>query len=173
MINEIMEKVIYFAGGCFWGTEHFFKLINGVIKTQVGYANGITEAPTYQEVCTNTTQHAETVMVTYEPEKIPLRFLLEMYFKAIDPTLLNQQGHDVGTQYRTGIYYTDEADVPIIKEVYQEEQKKYKKKMVTEVEPLNCFYTAEEYHQDYLDKNPEGYCHLPLELFEFAKKFRV
>ncbi len=173
MINEIMEKVIYFAGGCFWGTEHFFKLINGVIKTQVGYANGITEAPTYQEVCTNTTQHAETVMVTYDPEKIPLRFLLEMYFKAIDPTLLNQQGHDVGTQYRTGIYYTDEADVPIIKEVYQEEQKKYKKKMVTEVEPLNCFYTAEEYHQDYLDKNPEGYCHLPLELFEFAKKFRV
>lgn len=173
MINEIMEKVIYFAGGCFWGTEHFFKLINGVIKTQVGYANGITEAPTYQEVCTNTTQHAETVMVTYDPEKIPLRFLLEMYFKAIDPTLLNQQGHDVGTQYRTGIYYTDEDDVPIIKEVYQEEQKKYKKKMVTEVEPLNCFYTAEEYHQDYLDKNPEGYCHLPLELFEFAKKFRV
>jgi peptide methionine sulfoxide reductase msrA/msrB len=173
MINEIMEKVIYFAGGCFWGTEHFFKLINGVIKTQVGYANGITEAPTYQEVCTNTTHHAETVMVTYDPEKIPLRFLLEMYFKAIDPTLLNQQGHDVGTQYRTGIYYTDEADVPIIKEVYQEEQKKYKKKMVTEVEPLNCFYTAEEYHQDYLDKNPEGYCHLPLELFEFAKKFRV
>ena len=173
MINEIMGKVIYFAGGCFWGTEHFFKLINGVIKTQVGYANGITEAPTYQEVCTNTTQHAETVMVTYDPEKIPLRFLLEMYFKAIDPTLLNQQGHDVGTQYRTGIYYTDEADVPIIKEVYQEEQKKYKKKMVTEVEPLNCFYTAEEYHQDYLDKNPEGYCHLPLELFEFAKKFRV
>lgn len=168
-----MEKVIYFAGGCFWGTEHFFKLINGVIKTQVGYANGITEAPTYQEVCTNTTHHAETVMVTYDPEKIPLRFLLEMYFKAIDPTLLNQQGHDVGTQYRTGIYYTDEADVPIIKEVYQEEQKKYKKKMVTEVEPLNCFYTAEEYHQDYLDKNPEGYCHLPLELFEFAKKFRV
>ena len=112
-------------------------------------------------------------MVTYDPEKIPLRFLLEMYFNAIDPTLLNQQGHDVGTQYRTGIYYTDEADVPIIKEVYQEEQKKYKKKMVTEVEPLNCFYTAEEYHQDYLDKNPEGYCHLPLELFEFAKKFRV
>ena len=168
-----MEKVIYFAGGCFWGTEHFFKLINGVIKTQVGYANGITEAPTYQEVCTNTTQHAETVMVTYDPEKISLRFLLEMYFKAIDPTLLNQQGHDVGTQYRTGIYYTDEADVPIIKEVYQEVQKKYEQKMVTEVEPLNCFYTAEEYHQDYLDKNPDGYCHLPLELFEFAKKFRV
>ncbi len=165
-----MEKVIYFAGGCFWGTEHFFKLINGVIKTQVGYANGITEAPTYKEVCTNTTQHAETVMVTYDPERISLRFLLEMYFKAIDPTLLNQQGHDVGTQYRTGIYYTDPADVPIIKEVYQEEQKKYEKEMVTEVEPLNCFYTAEDYHQDYLDKNPEGYCHLPLELFEMAKK---
>ena len=165
-----MEKVIYFAGGCFWGTEHFFQLINGVTKTQVGYANGITENPSYKEVCTNTTQHAETVMVTYDPERISLRFLVEMYFKAIDPTLLNQQGHDVGTQYRTGIFYTDEADVPVIREVYDEEQKKYDKPLVTEVEPLNCFYTAEDYHQDYLNKNPEGYCHLPLELFEFAKK---
>ena len=165
-----MEKVIYFAGGCFWGTEHFFQLINGVTKTLVGYANGITENPSYKEVCTNTTQHAETVMVTYDPEQISLRFLVEMYFKAIDPTLLNQQGHDVGTQYRTGIFYTDEADVPVIREVYDEEQKKYDKPLVTEVEPLNCFYTAEDYHQDYLNKNPEGYCHLPLELFEFAKK---
>ena len=165
-----MEKVIYFAGECFWGTEHFFQLINGVTKTQVGYANGITENPSYKEVCTNTTQHAETVMVTYDPERISLRFLVEMYFKAIDPTLLNQQGHDVGTQYRTGIFYTDEADVPVIREVYAEEQKKYDKPLVTEVEPLNCFYTAEDYHQDYLNKNPEGYCHLPLELFEFAKK---
>ena len=165
-----MEKVIYFAGGCFWGTEHFFQLIYGVTKTQVGYANGITEAPSYKEVCTNTTQHAETVMVTYDPERISLRFLVEMYFKAIDPTLLNQQGHDVGTQYRTGIFYTDEADVPVISEVYDEEQKKYDKPLVTEVEPLNCFYTAEDYNQDYLNKNPEGYCHLPLELFEFAKK---
>ena len=165
-----MEKVIYFAGGCFWGTEHFFQLINGVTKTQVGYANGITENPSYKEVCTNTTQHAETVMVTYDPERISLRFLVEMYFKAIDPTLLNQQGHDVGTQYRTGIFYTDEADVPVIREVYDEEQKKYDKPLVTEVEPLNFFYTAEDYHQDYLNKNPEGYCHLPLELFEFAKK---
>ena len=165
-----MEKVIYFAGGCFWGTEHFFQLIKGVTKTQVGYANGITENPSYKEVCTNTTQHAETVMVTYDPERISLRFLVEMYFKAIDPTLLNQQGHDVGTQYRTGIFYTDEADVPVIREVYDEEQKKYDKPLVTEVEPLNCFYTAEDYHQDYLNKNPEGYCHLPLELFEFAKK---
>ncbi len=165
-----MEKVIYFAGGCFWGTEHFFQLIKGVTKTQVGYANGITENPSYKEVCTNTTQHAETVMVTYDPELISLRFLVEMYFKAIDPTLLNQQGHDVGTQYRTGIFYTDEADVPVIREVYDEEQKKYDKPLVTEVEPLNCFYTAEDYHQDYLNKNPEGYCHLPLELFEFAKK---
>ena len=165
-----MEKVIYFAGGCFWGTEHFFQLINGVTKTQVGYANGITENPSYKEVCTNTTQHAETVMVTYDPEQISLRFLVEMYFKAIDPTLLNQQGHVVGTHYRTGIFYTDEADVPVIREVYDEEQKKYDKPLVTEVEPLNCFYTAEDYHQDYLNKNPEGYCHLPLELFEFAKK---
>ncbi len=163
-------KVIYLAGGCFWGTEHYFKMIEGVTATKVGYANGITENPTYQEVCTDKTQFAETVRVVYDPTKVGLRFLLQMYFKAIDPTSVNQQGHDVGSQYRTGIYYVDEDDLPVIEAVWQAEQEKYEQPLAVEKRPLENFYTAEEYHQDYLDKNPDGYCHLPLSLFEFAKK---
>ena len=115
-------KEIYFAGGCFWGTEHYFKLVNGVIETEVGYANGHTENPTYQDVCTDKTGFAETVRIAYDPEVISLKFLTEMYFKAIDPVSVNQQGHDKGTQYRTGIYYTDEADVPTLKAVYDRVQ---------------------------------------------------
>ncbi len=110
-------KEIYLAGGCFWGTEHFFKQIDGVVETEVGYANGHTEHPTYKEVCTDKTGFAETVRVVYNPEKIGLRFLMKMYFKAIDPVSVNRQGHDTGTQYRTGIYYTDASDLPVIEEV--------------------------------------------------------
>jgi len=164
------RQEIYLAGGCFWGTEHFFKLIEGVLETQVGFANGHTEDPTYQEVYTDTTGFAETVRVVYDAERVSLEFLLNMYFKAIDPTSLNRQGHDEGTRYRTGIYYTDEAELPVINKVYAEQQALYSQPLVVEREPLQNFYTAEEYHQDYLDKNPDGYCHLPLELFEFAKK---
>ena len=163
-------KEIYLAGGCFWGTEHYFKMIDGVTDTEVGYANGITKNPTYQEVCTDKTQFAETVHVVYDPEKVGLRFLLEMYFKAIDPVSINQQGHDTGSQYRTGIYYVDESDLAVIEDVYQEIQQQYEQPLAVEKKPLENFYTAEEYHQDYLDKNPDGYCHLPLSLFEFAKK---
>ncbi len=163
-------KEIYLAGGCFWGTEHYFKMIEGVVATEVGYANGITKNPTYEEVCTDKTRFAETVRVTYNPEIVGLRFLLRMYFKAIDPVSVNQQGHDKGSQYRTGIYYVDERDLPIIEAAYQSEQEKYGKPLAVEKLPLQNFYTAEEYHQDYLDKNPDGYCHLPLSLFEFAKK---
>ena len=163
-------KEIYLAGGCFWGTEHFFKQIDGVVETEVGYANGHTEHPTYKEVCTDKTGFAETVRVVYNPEKIGLRFLLQMYFKAIDPVSVNRQGHDTGTQYRTGIYYTAASDLPVIEEVCSEEQKLYKEPFAVEKLPLKNFYTAEEYHQDYLDKNPEGYCHLPLSLFKFAKE---
>ena len=167
-----MTKDIYFAGGCFWGTEHFFKQINGVVATEVGYANGHTENPTYKDVCTDKTGFAETVRVSYDTERVSLRFLIDMYFHAIDPTSLNQQGHDRGTQYRTGIYYTDDSDLPIIDNVYEEKQKECSEECVVERLPLKNFYTAEEYHQDYLDKNPDGYCHLPLSLFEFARKAR-
>lgn len=163
-------KEIYLAGGCFWGTEHYFKQIDGVVDTEVGYANGTTKNPTYKDVCTDKTGFAETVHVTYNPDKVSLKFLLEMYFKAIDPTSINQQGHDIGTQYRTGVYYTDSSDEATISKVFDEEQKHIQGKIAVENLPLKNFYKAEDYHQDYLDKNPDGYCHLPQSLFEFARK---
>ena len=147
-------KEIYFAGGCFWGTEHFFKQIEGVTDTETGFANGHTEHPTYKEVYTDTTGFAETVRVAYDPSRVSLRFLLRMFFKAIDPTSLNRQGHDEGTRYRTGIYFTDPADLPLIEEVWQEEQQRWSEPLVVEKEPLRNYYPAEDYHQDYLDKNP-------------------
>ena len=149
-------KEIYLAGGCFWGTEHYFKMIAGVVDTEVGYANGITANPMYKEVCTDKTRYAETVRVVYDPGKVGLRFLLEMYFKAVDPVSVNRQGHDVGSQYRTGIYYVDPGDRPVIEAV--------------EKLPLVNFYAAEDYHQDYLEKNPRGYCHLPAALFKLARE---
>ena len=161
---------IYLAGGCFWGTEHYFKQIEGVTETEVGYANGITVDPTYEQVCTDTTRFAETVHVCYHPDIVSLEFLLRLYFKAIDPVSVNQQGHDKGTQYRTGIYYTDPSDLPVIEKVYDEIQSAYTQPLAVEKQPLDNFYRAEEYHQDYLEKNPTGYCHLPLSLFEYARK---
>ena len=165
-----MLKDIYLAGGCFWGAEHFFQQIDGVVFTEVGFANGNTPDPTYKEVYTDTTGYAETVHVRYDTEKVGLKFLLRMFFKAIDPTSLNKQGEDEGTRYRTGIYYTDAADLPKIEAVYEEEQQKTAAPFVVEVKPLENFYRAEDYHQDYLNKNPDGYCHLPLELFKFARE---
>ena len=164
------NKHIYLAGGCFWGTEHFFKQIDGVIETEVGFANGQTDKPTYEQVYTDTTGYAETVHVTYDSDMVSLEFLLHMFFVAIDPTSLNKQGHDEGTRYRTGIYYTDAEDMPIIEQVYAEEQSKYQQPLVVEKLPLRNFYPADEYHQDYLNKDPDGYCHLPRALFDFARK---
>ena len=164
------ERDIYLAAGCFWGAEKYLKLIEGVTFTEVGFANGNTENPTYKEVYTDQTGYAETVHLRYNPSIVSLRFLLEMYFKAIDPTSLNKQGEDEGTRYRTGIYYSDYADRTVIDEVVAEEAKKYGLPLCVEVEPLRNFYPADEYHQDYLDKNPTGYCHLPVALFELAKK---
>ena len=165
-----MIKEIYLAGGCFWGTEHYFKQIEGVVETEVGFANGHTDNPTYKEVYTDETGHAETVRIKYDSDIVRLKFMLLMFFKAIVPTSLNKQGHDEGTRYRTGVYYVSTDDVPIIEKVFTDEQKKYQQPLVVEKLPLKKFFNAEEYHQDYLDKNPTGYCHLPLELFEFARK---
>lgn len=164
------EHDIYLAAGCFWGAEKYLKLIEGVTFTEVGFANGNTENPTYKEVYTDQTGYAETVHLRYNTAVVSLRFLLEMYFKAIDPTSLNKQGEDEGTRYRTGIYYTNSADRTVIDKVVAEEAKKYELPLCVEVEPLRNFYPADEYHQDYLDKNPSGYCHLPVALFELAKK---
>lgn len=163
-------KDIYLAGGCFWGTEHFFKQIAGVVSTETGFANGHTDSPTYEQVYTDLTGYAETVKVVYDPQQVSLEFLLRMYFVAIDPTSLNRQGHDEGTRYRTGVYYTDAADRPVINAVFAEEQAKCAQPIVVEREPLRCFYPADEYHQDYLDKHPDGYCHLPQALFAFARQ---
>ena len=162
-------KEIYLAGGCFWGTEHFFKQIDGVLETEVGFANGHTQNPTYKDVCTDTTGFAETVYIKYDEEKISLEFLLNMYFKAIDPISVNKQGGDCGTQYRTGVYYTSADQLPVIEKVFDEQQKELSQPIAVEIKPLQNFYAAEEYHQDYLDKNPKGYCHLPLALFEYAR----
>lgn len=164
-----MIRDIYLAGGCFWGAEHFFKQIEGVVLTEVGFTNGHTLDPTYREVYTDTTGYAETVHVRYDTEKVGLKFLLRMFFKAIDPTSLNKQGEDEGTRYRTGVYYVDEADAEKIHAVFVEEQKKWAEPIMVEVQPLRVFHLAEDYHQDYLDKHPDGYCHLPLELFRFAR----
>lgn len=165
-----IQKVIYLAGGCFWGTEKYLEDINGIIETEVGYANGNTENPTYEEVCHNNTGHSETVKVIYDDSVISLSFLLELYYDAINPVSRNRQGGDIGTQYRTGIYFVDRNDEPVIKESIRDLQKKYTEKIAIEVQPLLNYYKAEEYHQKYLDKNPHGYCHIGTDKFERAKK---
>lgn len=166
----IIAAEIYFAGGCFWGTEHFLKQIRGVESTQVGYANSTVANPSYEQVCSGKTGAAETVKVVYDPKTVDLSLLIDLYFKTIDPTSLNRQGNDRGTQYRTGIYYTNKQDLPIIKQAIQELSTEYSKPIAVEVEPLKNFYPAENYHQDYLDKNPGGYCHINPALFEMARK---
>lgn len=160
--NSDRIKKIYLAGGCFWGVEAVFSKLPGVIYTTVGYANGKTQNPTYEEVCTGKTGFAETVLIEYDNNVISLQDLLRHYFDIIDPTTLNKQAHDTGTQYRTGIYYVDTDDREIIEEEIEKEAKKYDKPIVTEVKPIENFYEAEEYHQKYLDKNPHGYCHINL-----------
>ncbi|WP_455638652.1 peptide-methionine (R)-S-oxide reductase MsrB [Parabacteroides sp.] len=164
------QREIYFAGGCFWGTEHFMKQIQGVVSTEVGYANGNIQNPTYEQVCSNNTGFAETVKVDYLPESVKLEFLIDLFFKTIDPTSVNRQGGDIGTQYRTGIYYTDKADFPVIQATVAKLAKNYSKPLAIEIKPLSNFYKAEDYHQDYLDKHPNGYCHISPELFDMAKK---
>jgi peptide methionine sulfoxide reductase msrA/msrB len=165
-----LQAEIYFAGGCFWGTEHFMKLIKGVEHTEVGYANSLVENPDYPTVCTGTTGAAETVKVVYNPSVVSLRQLIELFFRTIDPTTLNRQGGDIGTQYRTGIYYVNAGLLPIIEDEMNKLAAKYTEPIVVEVLPLENFYPAEAYHQHYLDKNPGGYCHIKPELFALAKQ---
>ena len=154
-------KDIYLAGGCFWGVEEYFARIDGVIDSVSGYANGSFDNPSYENVCNNS-GHAETVHITYDSTKVSLDTLLKYYFRIIDPTSVNKQGNDRGVQYRTGIYYQNDEDKQIALNAIKEEQKKYSKPIVIEVEKLKRFDKAEEYHQDYLKKNPNGYCHINL-----------
>lgn len=169
-MDKEANKVIYLAGGCFWGTEKYLSGMKGIMKTDVGYANGNTENPTYEEVCYNNTGHAETVRVEYDPEVISLPFLLRLYYDVINPISVNKQGADTGTQYRTGIYYVDEADLTVINASIARLQTNYDKPIAIEVLPLKNYYLAEDYHQKYLDKNPNGYCHIGADKFEKAKR---
>ena len=153
-------KEIWLAGGCFWGVEAYMARVYGVADTDVGYANGKTENPSYEDVSHRGTGHAETVHVQYDPERIDLKTLLEQFFTIIDPVSVNKQGNDIGSQYRTGIYYEDKADLETINAVMKAEQEKYSEPLAVEVTPLKGYYKAEEYHQDYLEKNPNGYCHI-------------
>jgi peptide methionine sulfoxide reductase msrA/msrB len=159
-------KDIYFAGGCFWGVEEYFSRIPGVLDAVSGYVNGSTENPTYEDVCRKDTGYAETVRVQYDASIVSLPMLVEQFFKIIDPLSLNRQGNDVGSQYRSGVYYTEEADKAVIQNVFDAEQRKYGRAIVTELLPLSNFYPAEEYHQDYLKKNPNGYCHIDFSLLD-------
>ena len=167
--NKNQLKEIYLAGGCFWGTEKYFSVVSGIVTTEVGYANGNTENPTYEEVCYNNTGHAETVKILYNPLEISLEFILNLYYEVINPISINRQGGDRGPQYRTGIYYVDSDDREIIINSIKNLQKKYDKPIAIEVLPLRSYYIAEEYHQKYLDKNPNGYCHISPEHFDKAK----
>ena len=164
-------KTIYLAGGCFWGVQKFFDQFSGVVRTETGYANGPDEAPSYRDVC-NDSGHAETVRIDYDEHAVTLAELLNRYFMVIDPLSVNRQGHDRGIQYRTGVYYTDESQLPEIRAVFGEEEKKAGAKLAVELEPLRNFFSAEEYHQKYLEKNPGGYCHIPDRYFRLEKQDR-
>lgn len=158
-----MQKEIYLAGGCFWGTEAFMQRINGVIDAESGYANGNSLNPSYQQVCEGS-GHAEVVKVIYDPNKLSLATLLDYYFKVIDPVSVNQQGADKGIQYRTGIYFVDPEDETIITNALAQLQTQYAEPLAVENMSLDHYFPAEAYHQDYLDKNPNGYCHIDIQL---------
>lgn len=160
--SQAKLRRIYLAGGCFWGLEAYLSRLEGVAAVVSGYANGGTDNPTYEDLLYNNSGHAETVEVTYDPARITLEQLTADYLKVIDPTSLNRQGNDVGSQYRTGIYYTDPAEKELVQKILAAEQKFYSEKIVVEVEPLRGFARAEEYHQKYLEKNPHGYCHIDI-----------
>ena len=160
-------KIIFLAGGCFWGMQKFFDQFEGIIRTEVGYANGPDKAPSYEEVCENS-GHAETIKIEYDEKVISLEKILDYFFSVIDPVSVNKQGEDVGIQYRTGIFYTDKGQLESINGVYGKVTRQYGEALAVIVEPLKNFFSAEEYHQKYLEKNPAGYCHIPKEYFSMG-----
>lgn len=164
-----MLHTIYFAGGCYWGVEKYMSNTPGVLETEVGFANGHIEAPAYVQVKKGDTGHAETVRVVYDDAVIPLEKLLRLFFRIIDPTSFEQQGEDIGNQYRTGVYWVDAADDAVVRAELARLQTQYAVPLVVEACPLACFYPAEEYHQKYLDKTPGGYCHVPWDEIDWVK----
>lgn len=167
------KKVIYLAGGCFWGVEGYFKKLHGVYETEVGYANGKTDDTNYSRI--SATDHAETLKVCYDKSRISLEEILLHYFRIIDPLSVNRQGNDIGRQYRTGVYYTDDSDSKIIDKIFAYEEDLHGP-IAVEKSTLKNFIKAEDYHQDYLDKNPRGYCHIDISLSSkplFDKKYTM
>ena len=160
------QEVIYLAGGCFWGVEAYISRLKGVNQTEVGYANGHDLAPTYEKVCTGKTGHTECVKVTYNPRIISLDEIMEEFFKIIDPFSINRQGADVGTQYRSGIYWQDPSQRSTVIRFLNQKQKQAKRKIAVEANEISNFFPAEDYHQKYLEKNPQGYCHVDLNLID-------
>ena len=156
------QQVIYLAGGCFWGVEAFISRLKGVNQTEIGYANGHDLAPTYEKVCSGKTGHAETVKATYNPEIISLEEILENFFKIIDPYAKNRQGADIGAQYRTGIYWQENSQKDTVLRFLKDKQKASSKRILVEARAIGNFYPAESYHQKYLERNPQGYCHVDL-----------
>ena len=153
-------KKIYLAGGCFWGVEAYFKDIKGVEGSLVGYANGNSEKTTYENLYL--TDHAETVEISYDGKEESLERILEYFYYIIDPFSINKQGNDIGRQYRSGIFSKDEKDLDFIRDFINKKQKNEERKIQIQVEKLENFVKAEDYHQDYLEKNPNGYCHIDL-----------
>lgn len=165
-----MTETIYLAGGCFWGCERYFQLIDGIVHTEVGYANGKTNDPCYEDVCNNS-GHAEVVKVEFDPKIISLNEILELYYNIIDPLSINKQGNDIGIQYRTGIYYQDDIQKSIIEDSIASLTKKLSRPVAIEHKKIENYYPAEAYHQSYLIKNINGYCHVDLSKFAYAKNY--
>ena len=163
-------KSIIFAGGCFWGVQHYFHFVKGVLKSTVGYTAGEIDFPTYEQVCTGSTNHTEACKIDYDSKETHLLILLEHFFNIIDPTVLNRQEMDIGTQYRTGIYYYNENEKQIIIDYIDSIKTNYNSPIVVEVMPAQQFWDAEDYHQDYLEKNPGGYCHIGINKYLSVSK---
>ncbi len=159
-------NTIVVAGGCFWGVAEYYRRLQGIEASEAGYAQGWLKQPSYREVCTSTTGHTEAVRLTYDPQVISLVKILEHLARMIDPTSINQQGNDIGPQYRTGVYYQTEQEQAVISNFFQQLQLQYQKPLAVEIEPLTAFYLAEEEHQAYLVKNPRGYCHVDFRLIK-------
>ena len=164
-----MLHTVYLAGGCYWGVEKFFSVVPGVMETEVGFANGHLNNPAYVQVKKGDTGHAETVRVVYDDAQVSLCQLLRLLWRIIDPTAFEQQGGDIGNQYRTGVYWTDPADEAIVLAELRSLQTRYDAPLMVEALPLASFWPAEEYHQRYLDKNPTGYCHVPWDMIHWAR----
>lgn len=160
------QETVIFAGGCFWGLEEYFRQIPGVIKTRVGYTGGTTPSPSYAEVCSQRTGHAEALEIVFDPTQVTDTILLKHFFRIHDPTTVNKQGNDIGDQYRSAVFYTTLQQKKNTEKMIAALNKKFKKKIVTQVQTAKTFYSAEDYHQQYLQKNPNGYCHINMKLLK-------